>query len=368
MVAVILISWTVFIFAIVCFVAHYVNKRQDKRMQNSLDLKEAFLEGWESKDKVRILKQIKLAEIDLLYHVARVYLVGNNSNYSPWRVPKNPPTKLASMISKKAYSQWSDISDVAGWSKIEKFIMKALYVLFPPIGFLYYHNCEKNAVKRLTARFALYKHDSFWKSMEEMIVKAHERTKAIKLTFSPDNFLSYIDFLDLSRSKDDYTGPELPLTFMWSGIGSYLHPFTINITDPLLISIVNLFHDPNVLQEFYLKLNVLVSRISFYDFPSTTYRCISEVLELIHKTNRDYFIKNKYKIYLYMYETKLEKSKEYEAEFSNKFPLNIKILKPEFQSILKALIDDVRIKNFRRTHDIKFAMIIDNFDKVMGKF
>lgn len=327
-------------------------------------MREAFLEDGSNKDKGKVIEDIKLAEIDLLYHVARVYLIGNNSNYSPWIVPKFCPNKLNSMINKKAYSQWSEISNVASWNSTEKIIMKALYILFPPVGFLYYHSCEKNSAKRLKARFALYKHDNFWRSMEEMIVKAHERTKAIKLTYSPDNFLSYIDFLDLSRSKDDYTGPELPLTFMWSGIGSYLHPFTININDPLLKSVVNLFYDAHALQEFYCKLNYLVSRISFYDFPIITFRCISEVLELIHLTNKEYFIKNTYKLYLYIYETKLEKTKEYDEEYTSKFPLNIKILKPEFKSILKALIDDVRIKIFKRSHDIKFAMVFDNYDNV----
>lgn len=201
--------------------------------------------------------------------------------------------------------------------------------------------------------------------MEELVIRSHERTKAIKLSYSPDNTLAYIDFLDLTLSRDDYTGPELPLTFMWSGTGTYLCPFTINIGDPLLKSVVKLFHDQKTqksIPEFYEKLNLLVNRISFYDFPSITFRCISAVLECIHKMNRDYLIKNKFKIYLYVYETKLNKNKSYHSSYSKKFPLNIKILKPEFESILKALIDDLRVKSAQRTHDIKFVMIIDQFE------
>jgi hypothetical protein len=101
---------------------------------------------------------------------------------------------------------------------------------------------------------------------------------------------------------------------MWTGRGSYVSPYTINIKDPLLKSVVKLFHDPRThkeIPEFYEKLNCLASRISFYDFPSTTFRCISEVLGLIHKINRDHFVPNKYKLYLYVYETKLKRDKKY---------------------------------------------------------
>lgn len=106
---------------------------------------------------------------------------------------------------------------VANWRRVEASFARALFILFPPGGMAYYYMCQNNAAKRLRSRFALYVRESFWKNMEEMIVRAHERTKGIKLSYSPDNTLAYIDFLDLTRSRDDYTGPELPLVHVWSG-------------------------------------------------------------------------------------------------------------------------------------------------------
>lgn len=256
-------------------------------------------------------------------------------------------------------------SAVAHWKSVEIGFSNALSILFPPLGMVYYYGCQKKAAKRLRDRFALYLHESFWKSMEEMIMRAHERTKAIKLSYSPDYTLAYVDFLDLSRSRDDYIGPELPLTFMWSGSGTYMYPYTINIGDPLLKSVVQLFNDQRCQQQifkFYENLNYRVKKISLYDFPTITFRCISDVLEMIHTINRDVFVKSRFKIYLYVYETKLSKEKLYFHEYSKKFPLNIKILKPEFEAILKAYIDDLRVKTICRTHDIKFAMIIDHFE------
>mmetsp|Transcript_43058 Transcript_43058/g.50497 ORF Transcript_43058/g.50497 Transcript_43058/m.50497 type:complete len:460 (-) Transcript_43058:107-1486(-) len=213
--------------------------------------------------------------------------------------------------------------------------------------------------------FAMELRDNFWKNMEEQIVKAHERTKAIKFSYSPDNTLAYIDFLDLSIARDDYIGPELPLKFMWSGFGTYYYPYTININDPLLKSVARLFHDQRLQKEyskFCENLNFLVNRISFFDFPHTAFRCISEMLEYIHKMNRSMFNVNRMKIYLYVTETKLQKDKEYDREYTKKFPLNIKILKNEFEAILKALIDDLRIKIIQKSHDIKFCMVFDNFE------
>lgn len=217
----------------------------------------------------------------------------------------------------------------------------------------------------MRAKFALDFRQDFWRNMDEQIVNKYERTKTVKLTFSKDHCLGYIDFLDLTRERDDYTGPELPLTFMWSGTGSYLYPYNINIYDPLLRSVVKLFHDTSTqeqISKFYKNLNMLANRISFHDFSNTTFRCISEVLEAIHKANTKIFMKNRYKIYLYIYETQIKRGAEYKKEFMRKFPLNIKILKPEFEAILTALIDDIKVKIIRKTHDVRFAMVIDHFD------
>jgi hypothetical protein len=119
-VAVILVATTIIIFAIVCFVAHYINKKNNSNLEKGSDnLKEAFLDH-EPKDKKRILDDIKLAEIDLLYHVSRRYLVGTNSSYNPWTIPTNPPVKLENIINKQSYEKWTEISEVARWTNIEK--------------------------------------------------------------------------------------------------------------------------------------------------------------------------------------------------------------------------------------------------------
>lgn len=47
--------------------------------------------------------------------------------------------------------------------------------------------------------------------------------------------------------------------------------------------------------------------------------------------------------------------------------LNVKILKPEFEDILHALINDLRVKILRRTHDVKFAMVIDNYENKVSR-
>ena len=67
-------------------------------------------------------------------------------------------------------------------------------------------------------------------------------------------------------------------------------------------------------------------------------------------------------MYLYVYETQIKRGKQYHKEYKKKFPINIKILKPEFEAILKALIDDLRVKTIQRSHDIKFAMVLDHYE------
>lgn len=106
---IILIAATIFIFAIVCFFTHYSQKSKDVRLRNNSELREAFLDEADSKDKRRVLEEIRLAEIDLLYHVARVYCIGNNTPYNSWIIPAIPPKKLESLINNATYRTWTDI-------------------------------------------------------------------------------------------------------------------------------------------------------------------------------------------------------------------------------------------------------------------
>jgi hypothetical protein len=136
-VVIIIIAATLLIFAIVCFFSHYTNKQNDVRFKTPKELQEAFLDEPETKDVKRVLEEITLAEIDLLFHVARVYCIGNNTPYNNWVIPTVPPEKLRALINYSSYEEWT--SNVVGtWRRSEVGLTKALNILFPPAGMAYY--------------------------------------------------------------------------------------------------------------------------------------------------------------------------------------------------------------------------------------
>ena len=231
-VVIILIAATIIIFAIVCFLTQNAHKSSEIKLISDKELKNNLLESLDTdyKNKKKILEHTKFAEIDLLYHIGRIYLVGNNGPSNSWSIPRFPPFKVSNFINRRKFIDFTKLMFVpAHWKSKEVGLLVFLAILFPPFGYMYYNCCKYIVTKRLRARFVLALTQDIWNSLDEQIATDYERTKTIKLTYSSDNWLAYVDFLDLSRDRDSYTGPELPLSFMWSGTGSYLYPYNINI-------------------------------------------------------------------------------------------------------------------------------------------
>ena len=77
-----------------------------------------------------------------------------------------------------------------------------------------------------------------------------------KLTFSRDNSLSYIDFLDTQLTQDAFEGPKFPQTFILGGEGKFHNPYELDYySDPIIKSIGMISTNPKMWKNFLKNLN-----------------------------------------------------------------------------------------------------------------
>jgi len=94
-------------------------------------------------------------------------------------------------------------------------------------------------------------------------------SKTIRFTADKDCRLSFVDFVDSSKTKRDYKGPQLPITIMCAGNGTLSTPYTLNfLDDPIAKSLVYLQPDLFKLKlpPFFENLNTLLDKLCFFKF------------------------------------------------------------------------------------------------------
>ena len=94
-------------------------------------------------------------------------------------------------------------------------------------------------------------------------------SRTLRMSTDEGSRLGYVDFLDYRKNKNNFRGPQLPMTLLLSGNGSMGTPYQLDfLTDPLAKSLVYL--DKNTLKTklppFFQNLNTLLDKLNFYKF------------------------------------------------------------------------------------------------------
>jgi len=135
------------------------------------------------------------------------------------------------------------VSESVPWALRDKVGFWSVLVLYPAALPLFTKNRRKVYYKQMKKKFiSLTEQVDFWKEIEDQMKNPIE----IKFTASDDYSLAYIDFIDLRKEKGQYEGPELPLTLLLSGAGTFSIPLYINKHDPLVKSLNYLCKDHKV--------------------------------------------------------------------------------------------------------------------------
>jgi len=112
--------------------------------------------------------------------------------------------------------------------------------------------------------------NELWKNLEERMRNPIE----FRFTTVDDYALAYIDVIDRRKEKSNYEGPNLPLTFFFSGDGDYNTPWQLNKNDPLVKSISYLFQQSTIWDKFVVNLNSKLLLLQKYAFSIYTARVL----------------------------------------------------------------------------------------------
>ena len=186
----------------------------------------------------------KLKEHDLSDHVYRLYLFGDNTPSSPWRLDSNVPEELESIVLAKEYGEFiNSVNAALSWQQKKLF---GIFSIPANIGGLLYLACcvfvyplasevenfrryrRLNALKSLISR---YNH-AFLRG-----TRARALLDSVKLGYTPDCSLAYIEILHKegdSLPLDNIGMPRLPMVLLLSGSGTYKSPFFLDPCDLLV--------------------------------------------------------------------------------------------------------------------------------------
>jgi hypothetical protein len=183
------------------------------------------------------------------------------------------------------------------WTTLQKDTYVGSRLLFPPLANLFHRCFRKKHFNSL--KFQIYNSfdRSFWDERGQKTIRVS--------TSTTDNQLAYIDFLDFMKTKSDYIGPQIPLTLLLAGSGTFNSPYYLNFEDDALAKSVVYFHPQtlkNKLPLFFENLNTLLSKLSFYKFTRATMRDLSEVIEWVEMGNKTLFNPLDVKATLYLFE------------------------------------------------------------------
>jgi hypothetical protein len=101
-----------------------------------------------------LLKNTNFQLIDLMYHVHRITLVGNNSAEFPWRLPFTPDTGIGYLMDIDEYRRFAQkINKIAEWPRKEKIILAFLSVVYYPLYWVYYTSRKKKKYLKIVEFF-----------------------------------------------------------------------------------------------------------------------------------------------------------------------------------------------------------------------
>ena len=117
--------------------------------------------------------------------------------------------------------------------------------------------------------------------------------------------MAYIDFLNYEKSKKEYIGPQIPITLLFGGNGTFNSPYNLNFEEDALAKSLVYFHQATLkdkLPIFFENLNTLLSKLSFYKFTTATMRDLNEVVDWIEMGNKTLLNPLDIKATLYVFE------------------------------------------------------------------
>ena len=143
---------------------------------------------------------LHMRDSDIWSHSYRMYFIGQNSISFPWFIPQNFPNDALHQSDKERLLQFISRDQwTLDWTICQRQIYYFIRILFPYMSDWFHRIIRRKHFK--DAQCYLYQ-------QFDMAHWEDRSGKTVRLSCDSQNFqLAYIDFLDYSKKKKDYTGP-----------------------------------------------------------------------------------------------------------------------------------------------------------------
>lgn len=171
----------------------------------------------------------ELESKDMSFHTCRLFLLGNNSYYSPWSLAHAPPVELNAEIYQDEYLLYvKNLNKELVWKWWENVISIVLIIIAPPVQMIWDYLRRKDKYIKLRTLVSECSED-FWIKIE-----LRQMANSIRLSTSKDYTIACLEILDYSKKQVNLLPLKSPAYIMAKGNGSILYPYTISEDDVYL--------------------------------------------------------------------------------------------------------------------------------------
>lgn len=262
---------------------------------------------------------------DLPFHERRIFLLGENSYYKPWSLPKAPPLEIEDAVVLEDFSAFAtSINNLTRWFPWQHALCLVLLWVYHPFG-LYVINVLRKRKYWNVRVFIMTYNETIWRKIED-----RQLSNSLRFSCSDDFTLAYLDITSFGKTIAQWDErPNLPLTMLCAGDGSFWSPYHLDTKD-LMIQLLAWSMEPDALEEYqvflhlfnmYLKTVVLDAPV-----PNKKQSEILALQQLVAKYNSELFHSNDYHVTLALFQAPMviEKGKYVQVQWSGE--LNSKVI------------------------------------------
>jgi len=262
---------------------------------------------------------------DLPFHERRIFLLGENSYYKPWSLPKAPPLEIEDAVVLEDFSAFAtSINNLTRWFPWQHALCLALLWIYHPFG-LYVTNVLRKRKYWNVRVFIMTYNETIWRKIED-----RQLSNSLRFSCSDDFTLAYLDITSFGKTIAQWDErPNLPLTMLCAGDGSFWNPYHLDTKD-LMIQLLAWSMEQDALEEYqvflhlfnmYLKTVVLDAPV-----PNKKQSEILALQQLVAKYNSELFHTNDYHVTLALFQAPMviEKGKYVQVQWSGE--LNSKVI------------------------------------------
>jgi hypothetical protein len=241
------------------------------------------LEGFSRKSPNLKSSNPDLVAKDMGFHGYRIFLLGNNTYYSPWSLARTPPIELNTEIYQDEYSIFVDnLNKELVWRWWENLISLLLSITMPDFSILWSYYRRRDKYMKLR-NFISQCSEDFWIKIE-----LRQMSNSLRISASKCYTTACIEILDHEKKQRNMIPLKCPVWIMAKGDGSIMFPYSLQEDDVFLnhFKMSLEFEYQEVFEIFMKEINSALRLVNLKEaVPNKSEDCFIQINEICNVYN-----------------------------------------------------------------------------------